>query len=61
MGLLNSSPFIFDIDFRYIPSDSEQPFKYGSRYKIYISLIIKLYSYTITFYSYKSSKMPLFT
>lgn len=24
-GLLNSSPFIFDIDFRYIPSDSEQP------------------------------------
>ena len=25
MGLLNSSPFIFDIDFRYIPSDSDQP------------------------------------
>lgn len=25
MGLLNSSPFIFDINFRYIPSDSEQP------------------------------------
>lgn len=35
--------------------------EYGSRYKIYISLIIKLYLYTITFYSYKSSKMPLFT
>lgn len=25
MGLLNSSHFIFDIDFRYIPSDSDQP------------------------------------
>lgn len=35
--------------------------KYGNRYKIYISLIIKLCLYTITFYSYKSSKMPLFT
>lgn len=62
MGLLNSSPFIFDIDFRYIPSDSEQPLNMAADIKnIYISLIIKLYLYTITFYSYKSSKTPLFT
>ena len=62
MGLLNSSPFIFDIDFRYIPSDSDQPLNMAADINyIYISLIIKLCSYTITFYSYKSSKMPLFT
>jgi hypothetical protein len=62
MGLLNSSPFIFDIDFRYIPSDSDQPLNMAADINyIYISLIIKLCLYTITFYSYKSSKMPLFT
>lgn len=44
MGLLNSSPFIFDIDFRYIPSDSEQPLNMATGI-IYIYILVRLSNY----------------